>query len=231
MISTAKVLVVDDDFALADVLAFSLRRAGFMVVLAHDGQGALELYYKEQPDLIVLDWNLPDLDGLEICQCVRLDSDVPIIMLTVRNTDEDVVTALELGADEYVTKPFSPRQLVARARSVLRRATREPEGTLTAGSLFLDLERHEVCLGKNSPIRLTRLETRFMRALMQSADHILTTESLILHAWGPEGATRDCLKQLVYRLRNKIEIYTGDHVLIETIPNIGYVLNTPPDPP
>ena len=224
-----KILVVDDDLVLADVLAFSLRRAGFLVVLAHDGLRALELYNEEQPDLIVLDWYLPNLDGLEVCQHVRLDSKIPIVMLTVRNTDDDVVAALEAGADEYVTKPFSPRQLVARLRSVLRRVTGELEGTLTVGSLSLDLERHEVCLGENTPIHLTRLETRLMKALMQSPDHVLATESLILRVWGTEGATRDSLKQLVYRLRDKIEIYTGDHILIETISNIGYALNTPPD--
>ncbi len=224
-----KILVVDDDLALADVLAFTLRRAGFDVMLAHDGWKALEQCAIEQPDLIVLDWTLPHLDGLEVCSRVRADSNVPIIMLTVRNTDEDVVAALEAGADEYVTKPFSPRQLVARVRSVLRRAVGEPQGMLRAGPLALDVERHEVRWAEHSPIHLTRLEMRLLQALIQNADRVLTTESLITRIWGPEGATHDMLKQLVYRLRNKIETDPGVPTLIETIPNTGYLLNTPPD--
>ncbi len=224
-----KILVVDDDLALADVLAFTLRRAGFDVMLAHDGWKALEQCAIEQPDLIVLDWTLPRLNGLEVCSRLRADSNVPIIMLTVRNADEDVVAALEAGADEYVTKPFSPRQLVARVRSLLRRAVGEPQETLRAGPLSLDVERHEVRWAEHPPIRLTRLEMRLLQALIQNPDRVLTTESLIVRIWGPEGATHDMLKQLVYRLRNKIEPDPGAPTLIETIPNTGYLLNTPSD--
>jgi DNA-binding response OmpR family regulator len=224
-----KILVVDDDLALADVLAFTLRRAGFDVMLAHDGRKALEQCAIEQPDLIVLDWTLPHLDGLEVCSRVRANSNVPIIMLTVRNADEDVEAALEAGADEYVTKPFSPRQLVARVRSVLRRVVGEPQGMLRAGLLSLDVERHEGRWAEHPPIHLTRLEMRLLQALIQNADRVLTTESLITRIWGPEGATHDMLKQLVYRLRNKIEPDPGAPTLIETIPNTGYLLNTPPD--
>jgi DNA-binding response OmpR family regulator len=226
-----KILIVDDDLALADVLAFTLRRAGFDVVLAHDGRKALEQCAIEQPDLIVLDWTLPHLDGLEVCSRVRADSNVPIIMLTVRNADEDVVAALEAGADEYVTKPFSPRQLVARVRAALRRTVGEPQGILRAGPLSLDVERHEVRWDERPPIHLTRLEMRLLQALTQNADRVLTAESLITRVWGPEGATHDMLKQLVYRLRNKIEPDPSAATLIETIPNTGYVLNTPPDSP
>jgi DNA-binding response OmpR family regulator len=223
----AKVLVVDDDLALADVLAFTLRRAGFEVVLAHDGSSALEEYSRDAPDLIILDWNLPDLDGLEVCTRIRSESNVPIMMLTVRNVDDDVVAALEAGADEYVTKPYSPRQLVARARAVMRRVSGEPELILDSGPLSLDLERREVRLYNGDPIHLTRLETRLLRALMQSQNRVLPTESLILRVWGPEGATTDMLKQLIYRLRNKIESDPGVPPLIETIPSTGYILNIP----
>lgn len=226
-----KILIVDDDLALADVLAFTLRRAGLDVVLAHDGRKALEQCAIEQPDLIVLDWTLPHLDGLEVCSRVRADSNVPIIMLTVRNADEDVEAALEAGADEYITKPFSPRQLVARVRAVLRRAVGEPQGILRAGLLSLDVERHEARWEGRAPIHVTRLEMRLLQALMQNADRVLTAESLITRVWGVEGATHDMLKQLVYRLRNKIEPDPSVPTLIETIPNTGYVLNTPPDSP
>ena len=224
-----KILVVDDDLALADVLAFTLRRAGFEVALAHDGLAALDQYAAEQPDLIVLDWTLPRMDGLQVCTQVRVESDVPIIMLTVRDADDDVVAALEAGADDYVTKPFSPRQFVARVRAVLRRAVGEPGMTLSVGALSLDTERLEASWAGADPIRLTRLETRLLQALMQNAGQALTTDSLITRVWGPEGATRDMLKQLVYRLRHKLEPDPANPTVIETIPNIGYSLDASTD--
>ncbi len=223
-----RILVVEDDLALADVLAFTLRRAGFEVDLAHDGRTALALFLKEKPDLIVLDWTIPNMDGLEVCTRVRTESNTPIIMLTVRNADEDVIAALDAGADEYVTKPFSLRQLIARIRSLLRRTIGEPQGMLNAGPLSLDVERREARWGdERPPIHLTRLEMRLLMALLQNADRVMTTESLITRVWGPEGATHEMLKQLIYRLRNKIEPEPGAPTLIETIPHVGYVLNTP----
>lgn len=221
-----KILVVDDDLALSDVLAFAIRRAGFEVVNAHDGLNALEQFSKESPDLIVLDWGLPRMDGLEVCTRIRNESEVPIIMLTVRDTDDNVIAALEAGADEYIIKPFSPRQLIARIRALLRRAVREPQEMLEAGPLAFDAERREVRLSGGEPIRLTHLETRLMRALMQNPDRVLSNDSLILRVWGPEGATNEMLKQLVYRLRNKLETGPGVESPIESIPNAGYVLNT-----
>jgi DNA-binding response OmpR family regulator len=221
-----KILVVDDDLALSDVLAFAIRRAGFEVASAHDGVNALEQFTRESPDLIVLDWGLPRMDGLEVCTRVRLESEVPIIMLTVRDTDDNVIAALEAGADEYIVKPFSPRQLIARIRALLRRAVKEPQESLETGPLTFDAERREVRVGSGVPIRLTHLETRLLRALMQNPDRVLNNDSLILRVWGPEGATNEMLKQLVYRLRNKLETEPGAPSLIETIPNSGYVLNT-----
>jgi len=220
-----KILIVDDDLALADVLAFALRRAGFDVVLAHDGLQALEQFRHELPDMIVLDWMLPHLNGLEVCSRLRADSNVPIIMLTVRNTDDDVIAALEAGADEYVAKPFSPRQFVARVRAISRRLAVEWVETLHAGPLTLDVEHHEVTWDKVGSIRLTRLETRLLQALIQNTGNVLTKESLILRVWGPEGATDEMLKQLIYRLRNKLELDQNSSILIETIPNVGYSLS------
>jgi len=222
-----KILVVDDDLALSDVLAFAIRRAGFEVANAHDGQSALDQFSKQNPDLIVLDWGLPRMDGLEVCTRIRNESEVPIIMLTVRDTDDNVIAALEAGADEYIIKPFSPRQLIARIRALLRRAVREPQEILQAGPLSFDAERREVREGDSAPIRLTHLETRLLRALMQNPDRVLNNDTLILRVWGPEGATNEMLKQLVYRLRNKLETVPGGPSLIETIPNAGYVLNIP----
>lgn len=225
----SKILVVDDDLALADVLAFTLRRAGFGVFLAHDGKDALEQNAREMPDLIVLDWMLPDMDGLEVCTRVRSDSNVPIIMLTVRFGDDDVVAALEAGADEYITKPFSPRQVVARVRALLRRAAGEPLEILRAGTFSLDVERHEVKWAGHTPIRLTRLEARLLQALLQNTGHVLTTKSLIARTWGQAGATQEMLKQLIYRLRNKLDAESGVPIWIETIQNEGYVLNASPE--
>jgi DNA-binding response OmpR family regulator len=224
-----KILVVDDDLALADVLAFTLRRAGFDVFLAHTGQDALAQYAREMPDLLVLDWMLPDMDGLEVCGRVRSNSNVPIIMLTVRYGDDDVVAALEAGADEYITKPFSPRQLVARVRALLRRVVGEPPEVLHAGTFSLDVERQEAAWAGHTPIHLARLEARLLQALLQNPAHVLTAKSLIARVWGAEGATQEMLKQLIYRLRNKLEAEPGAPVLIETVPNRGYLLKTIPE--
>lgn len=219
-----KILVVDDDFALADVLAFTMRRAGFDIFLAHDGHDALEQYAREMPDLVILDWMLPDIDGLEVCARLRNDSNVPIIMLTVRYSDDDVVAALEAGADEYITKPFSPRQVVARTRALLRRTAGEPTEILHTDTISLDVEHYELTwAGCVTPFRLSRLEARLLQALVQNNDHVLTTKSLIARVWGVEGATPEMLKQLVYRLRSKLGA-VGAPVWIRTIPREGYTL-------
>jgi DNA-binding response OmpR family regulator len=224
-----KILIVDDDLALADVLAFTMRRAGFDILLAHNGRDALECFRRECPDLLVLDWVLPYLDGLEVCRRLRSESNVPVLMLTVRHSDDDVVAALEAGADEYITKPFSPRQLVARVRALLRRSIGESSDILRSGPLSLNVERHELYWEGQPPIHLTRLETRLLQALLQNPSSVLSTESLILRVWGSEAATSEMLKQLVYRLRNKLG--PSSPPLIETIPNAGYVLNPPKDRP
>jgi DNA-binding response OmpR family regulator len=222
-----KILIVDDDLALSDVLVFAAHRAGFEAAVAHNGLSALEQFAKEDPDLIVLDWGLPRLDGLEVCTRIRANSDVPIIMLTIRDTDDNVIAALEAGADEYMVKPFSPRQLMARIRALLRRVNKEPQEILQVGSLVLDDERREMRFSDAAPVHLTRLEVRLLRALMQNPDRVLNTDSLILRVWGPGGATNEMLKQLVHRLRSKLETETSLSNLIENIPNSGYVLNTP----
>jgi DNA-binding response OmpR family regulator len=227
----AKILIADDDLALSDVLAFSLRRAGYDIALAHDGRQAIERYRRELPDLIVLDWMMPYIDGLEVCTRIRAESNVPIVMLTVRNADDDVITALEAGADEYITKPFSPRQLIARIQAILRRTGSERIETLRAGSLSLNVERHEAYWDNRGTFHLTRLETRLLQALIQNTGNVLTNESLILRVWGPEGATNEMLKQLVYRLRNKLEPDPNSPSLIETVPNAGYSLRAPESSP
>ena len=153
-------LIVDDDLVLADVLSFTLRRAGFDVIVAHDGQAALDRWQAETPDLIILDLNMPKMDGLSVCRRVRAEADTPIIILSVRGEENDIVRGLELGADDYIVKPFSPRQLVARAEALLRRAgvPSAPSDQVTVGDLSLDLSRHEVhCDGQTLAQNVTYL--------------------------------------------------------------------------
>jgi DNA-binding response OmpR family regulator len=225
---------------LADVLAFTMRRDGFQVVRAFDGQAALQCWSEEQPDLIILDVNLPKLDGFTVCQRIREQANTPIILLTVRDEEDDIVHGLELGADDYITKPFSPRQLVARAQSVLRRVGKMPTPAVRqVGELKLDPARREMRVGDDGEvISLTPLESRLLDYLMLNAGHVLTAQAIIDHVWGAEGGDRDMLRQLVHRLRSKLADATShrqdqepakaahmaDPARIETIPGLGYGL-------
>lgn len=236
-----KALVVDDDRVLADVLDFTLRREGFQVIQAHDGEAALRRWEEEQPDLIVLDVNMPKLDGFAVCQRIREQADTPIILLTVRGEEDDIVHGLKLGADDYITKPFSPRQLVARAQAVLRRAGRTAAPAIhRAGALELDIRRREMRVGQAEPVALTPLESRLLDYLMINAGQVLTAATIIDHVWGYEGGDRDMLRQLVHRLRLKIAQACGiaadaldstASVFIETVPGLGYglIVSLPPE--
>jgi DNA-binding response OmpR family regulator len=223
-----KALIVDDDLDLADVIAFTMRRAGFDVILAHDGLLALDRWQLEAPDLVILDLNLPRLDGLAVCQRIRAQGDTPIIILSVRDEEDDIVRGLELGADDYVIKPFSPRQLVARAEALLRRAGAAvvTPGILTAGDLSLDLSRRTVERGGQPLAQLTRLECRLLDILMRNSGQVLPADALIDHVWGPAGGDRVMLKQLVSRLRHKIEPDPSHPVYVETVTGIGYGLGS-----
>ena len=221
-----KALIVDDDLVLADVLSFTLRRTGFEVVLAHDGRAALERFREEAPQIVILDLELPEIDGLEVCRAIRLQSDTPIIMLTVRDSDEDVVRGLGLGADDYITKPFSPTQLVARAQAVLRRTGQGalPKRLAFAG-LTLVPERHAVESADEEVTQLTQLEYKLLETFILNREQVLPFDTLIDRVWGPDGGDKAMLKQLVYRLRRKIEPEGGDNeAYIEAIPGIGYAL-------
>lgn len=223
-----RVLVVEDDLSLSDVIAFTLRRAGFEILTAYDGMAALATWEQQRPELLVLDLNLPKLDGLDVCRRVRMVDKTPIIMLSVRSGDEAVVKGLELGADDYIVKPFSPSQLVARVRAVLRRAgIVETPSVLTVAHLTLDRSRNEVQRPDSPPLRLTQLEVRLLEMLMLNAGQVLTSEQLITAVWGADGGDRAMLKQLVYRLRTKLEADAAQPPPIETIPNVGYTLTAP----
>jgi DNA-binding response OmpR family regulator len=223
-----KALIVDDDRVLADLVAFTLRRDGFEVTQAHDGEMALRRWADEQPDLIILDVNMPKLDGFAVCRRIREEADTPIILLTVRGEEDDIVRGLALGADDYIVKPFSPRQLVARAQAVLRRVGKTPAPAIRqVGELTLDPSRRELRLGEGEAIILTPLENRLLDYLMINAGQILTIETLINHIWGAEGGDRDMLRQLVRRLRSKIEPNPAQPIYIETVPGLGYGLTNP----
>lgn len=222
-----KILIIEDDLPLSDVIAFTLRRGGFEVLTAYDGQSGLERWQSSQPDLVVLDLNLPKVDGLDVCRRIRTVDKTPIIMLSVRNGDEIVVKGLELGADDYIVKPFSPTQLVARVRAVLRRTSdletggKLPASQLTTAQLSLDRSRNEVQRSDGSTLRLTPLEARLLESLLLHPGQVLTSDQLISHVWGAEGGDRTMLKQLVYRLRSKLES-ESQPALIETVAGIGY---------
>ncbi|MBE7471491.1 MAG: DNA-binding response regulator [Anaerolineae bacterium] len=225
-----KALVVDDDRVLADLVTFSLRREGFEVIQAYEGEMALRRWAEEQPDLIILDLNMPKLDGFAVCRRIREESDIPIILLTVRGEEDDIVRGLGTGADDYIVKPFSPRQLVARAQAVLRRAGKTPAPAIRqVGELTLDPSRREVRLGQGKIISLTPLESRLLDYLMLNAGQVLTIEALISHVWGAEGGDRDMLRQLVRRLRGKIEPDPTRPVYIETVAGLGYGFISPAD--
>jgi len=220
-----KALVVDDDRTLADVVAFTLRREGYQVIQAYDGETALRRWMDEAPDIIVLDINLPKLDGFTVCQRIREQTDTPIILLTVRGEEDDIVQGLNLGADDYVTKPFSPRQLVARVQAIMRRAGQIPSSPLQqVGDLTLDPKRRELVVGQGDPLSLTPLESRLIEYLMINANQVMTTDALIDYVWGPAGGDRDMLRQLVRRLRSKIETDPANPSYIETVPGLGYGL-------
>ncbi len=221
-----KVLLVDDDPDLLSVTGFALQQAGFLVVGASDGEKALEMFGREEPDLAVLDINLPKLSGFEVARKLRERSSIPVIMLTVRGEEDDVVRALSLGADDYLTKPFSPKILIARIKALLRRAGLEAEGTLTLGGLTLQVDDMTLEGLPQGSIRLTPLEARLLQLLFAYAGRTVQTERILGHVWGSRaGGNRQLLKQLVHRLRNKIENDPADPRLLKTVLNAGYAFD------
>lgn len=221
-----KVLVVDDDLALADVVTFTLRRAGYDVIVAHDGIAALDRWKNESPDMIILDLNLPKMDGLSVCRQIRVQDNTPIIILSVRGEEDDIVTGLKLGADDYIVKPFSPRQLIARAEAVMRRVSDAPPALekLTIGDLTLDRSRFQLFYGEELITRLTTLECRLLEVLMLNRDQVVLADNLIDRVWGPGGGDKSMLKQLVYRLRRRMDARPVKPANIENVPGVGYSL-------
>ena len=220
-----KILVADDDRDLLELVTFSLAQSGFLMLKAQDGENALRIFAAEAPDLLILDINMPGLTGFDVCKAVRRKSQVPVMMLTVRGEEEDLVRALDLGADDYLNKPFSPRTLLARVKALLRRAGIESSDPVNAGRLSLDVLEHTLTIGTQPGVRLTKLELRLLQSLLANAGRTVSSERLLDHVWGHRGAgDRQLLKQLVHRVRQKIERDPSNPEILETVPVAGYRL-------
>jgi two-component system alkaline phosphatase synthesis response regulator PhoP len=225
-----RILVVDDEPSVTDLLAYNLRKALYDVQIAADGREALRLARESQPDLILLDLMIPEVDGLDVCRELRKTSDVPIIMITARGEELDRVLGLEIGADDYVTKPFSVRELMARIKAVLRRTEKggdEESPTLLRGlgNLLMDVERRSVTVG-DSPIELTKLEFDLLHRLLLNPGRVLTRERLLEQAWGYDyvGDTR-AVDSAVKRLRAKLRAVSAEADCIESVRGLGYRVN------
>lgn len=224
-----RVLVVDDDVELMGLLRFALAGAGYDVVSAFDGEQALARLGESSFDLVVLDVNLPVIDGFGVLKELRTRSQVPVMMLTVRGAEEDEVRGLDLGADDYLKKPFSPRALLARVRSLLRRGTEPVEDPVMAlGRLSLDVERSEARVEGGAVFRLSPLELRLLRLLLSHRGRPVDTDRIIGFVWADrDAADRESLKQVVHRLRRKLGDAGGEAVWIEYVPNAGYAFTAP----
>ena len=220
-----RVLVVEDEDSFSDALSFMLRREGYEVFVASDGNAAVSEFDKHGPDLVLLDLMLPGISGTEVCRIIRGKSSVPIIMLTAKDGEVDKVVGLELGADDYVTKPFSPRELLARVRAVLRRHGDVEEllpATIEAGSVRIDIERHVVSVrGENITMPLKEFD--LLELLVRNSGRVLTRNQLIDRVWGADyvGDTKT-LDVHIKRLRAKIEIDPSTPIHINTVRGLGY---------
>lgn len=223
-----KILVVDDDADLLDLTGYALRREGFTVVQALDGEQALRRWETEEPDLVLLDANMPKMNGFEVCRTIRQASTTPVIMLTARDDEEDILQGLELGADDYVTKPFSAKQLIARIKAVIRRCQgdpfRQPVSELRAGDLVLDLQSHEAKKG-GAAVQLTPLEFRLLYMLAMNEGRVIPYDRLVEYAWGYDGGDSSLLKTHMSHIRSKLGIGGSGAGSIRAIPGVGYSLN------
>jgi two-component system, OmpR family, response regulator VicR len=229
-----QILYADDDRELVDLVGFALRRAGFEVLPAHDAPSALKLLAEQQPALAVLDVNLGVWNGFELLRDLRRQSEIPVIMLSGRAEEADKVRGLELGADDYVTKPFSHRELLARVRANLRRqghqwtAPAAAAATLQVGPLRLNLAEHALTR-QDQPIELTVTEFRLLHYLMLNAGSVVPTRAILQQVWGyqdPDGS--DVVRVAVYRLRRKLEDDPRAPRLLQTVPGVGILLRADP---
>jgi two-component system response regulator RegX3 len=219
------ILLVEDEASLSEPLAFLLQKEGYSVSIAEDGRRAVELFTQGEFSLVLLDLMLPELSGVEVCRAIRSTSQVPIIMLTAKDSEVDIVVGLELGADDYVTKPYSSRELLARIKAVLRRHVPSDEGDdalLKSGHLMLDTDRHTLTVnGSMTAIPLKEFE--LLEYLMRNAGRVLTRGQIIDRIWGSDyfGDTKT-LDVHIKRIRSRIEVDPANPELILTVRGLGY---------
>jgi DNA-binding response OmpR family regulator len=230
--TTKKILIVDDEEKIARVLKAYLEQSGFQVLTAYDGKTALERFQRDRPDFLILDLNLPGMDGLDVCRAVRRESNVPILMLTARVDEMDKLVGLELGADDYVVKPFSPREVVARVRTILRRTVGEettPEESLQVGDLNIQLDQHRVTLVGRS-VELTPTEFDILVVLARQPKRVFTRLQIMEQAQGNafEGYERT-IDAHIKNLRLKLEANPKKPAYIHTVFGVGYKLEYNPD--
>ncbi|QNE37236.1 response regulator transcription factor [Leifsonia shinshuensis] len=223
------ILLVEDEAALSEPLAYLLKREGYEVAVAEDGPTALAEFDRAGADLVLLDLMLPGIPGTEVCREIRTRSNVPIIMLTAKDSEVDIVVGLELGADDYVTKPYSSRELLARIRAVLRRrvdeAELEDDGILEAGTVRMDVDRHTVAV-KGDEISMPLKEFELLELLLRNAGRVLTRGQLIDRVWGSDyfGDTKT-LDVHIKRIRSRIEESPSDPQMLVTVRGLGYRFN------
>ncbi len=218
----SRILVVDDDTALAEMIGIVLRTEGFEPSFCADGSGALDAFREVKPDLVLLDLMLPGIDGIEVCNRIRGESGVPIIMLTAKTDTSDVVKGLESGADDYMVKPFNPKELVARIRTRLRPASTQSQDALQIGDLTLDVAGHEVTRGETR-INLTPLEFDLLLTLASKPQQVFTREMLLEQVWGYHYKADTRLVNVhVQRLRAKVEDDPDNPRIVMTVRGVGY---------
>lgn len=222
-----KALLVEDDADLLDLLTYALRREGYTVLTAMDGQQALKRWEDEAPDVVLLDANIPKIDGYEVCRRIRHDGATPVIMLTARDEEEDILRGFRLGADDYVNKPFSATQLAARMKAVLRRSQadpyRQPVREVRVGDVLLDLQSYSVKAGDRQ-IQLTPLEFRILYLLGVNEGRVIPYSRLVEYAWGYEGGDSSLLKTHICHIRQKLNLSAGKNGGIRAVPGVGYSL-------
>jgi DNA-binding response OmpR family regulator len=220
-----RILLVDDERPIVETLRYALEKEGYDVLEASDGSEALELAQKTPPDLVLLDIMLPGMSGFEVCRILRKESPVPILMLTARTDESDRVVGLDLGADDYITKPFSVREVLARVRAALRRVQAGAATTevLQAGNVTMDVARHEVRVGDH-PLPLPLRQFEVLRAFLTNPGHVLTRATLLQQAWGHDFYGEDRTVDVHIRwLRQKLRD-AGAEVAIQTVRGLGYKL-------
>lgn len=225
----AGILIVEDERALLKILRYNLEREGYRVSEAADGPGALAAAKRERPDLVLLDVMLPGLDGFEVCKALRRDGEVPVVFLTARKSELDRVLGLELGADDYITKPFSVRELLARVKAILKRtAGSRPAGkALRFGTLSVDFDRYETRLGART-VALTPTELKLLRVLIEADGKALSRDAVMERLYGPDRSYEldaRSVDQLVARLREKLGAESGRLI---TVKSVGYRFRTDP---